>query len=41
MKAALNRPQTALLYFACWVPLLLLYTVAMKQESAPGWGTAV
>lgn len=41
MKPRLSRPQFTLLYVAGWLPLLALYTVAMRQAEAPDYGRAL
>jgi len=41
MKPVLTRAQAILLYLACWVPLVLIFTVAMRSSAAPGWMAAL
>ena len=41
MKPVFTRAQAVLLYFACWVPLLLIFTAAMRSGAAPGWISAL
>ncbi len=41
MKAPLTRTQGTLLYVAGWLPLFVLYTVGMRQSSAPNYALAI
>lgn len=41
MKPPLTRTQGTLLYIAGWLPLFVLYTVGMRQSSAPNYALAL
>lgn len=41
MKSRLPRPRFALLYVSCWLPLVALYTVGLRQSAAPTYPLAL